>query len=139
MIVRSGSQNFDSGPDFFNGQVRIGTILWAGNIEIQTIERKLIERLEFKSKRLSQILEFRKNDLEAILYNLLAKYFGFKVNAVPFELLASSIEFNLIRKHRNNGDQLLALFFGQAGFLQEEFKGSFPKRLKKEYLFLTNK
>ena len=221
-IVRSGAQNFDSGPDFFNGQVRIGSTLWVGNIEIhkkssdwlkhnhqndvayskiilhvvweddrpvlqsngafvptielnglvkksifekfevlqnsktwipceseigniddfvkiQTIERKLIERLEFKSERLNQILVLRKNDWEATLYQLLAKYFGFKVNAVPFELLANSVDFNLLRKHRNNEKQLSALFFGQAGFLQEDFKGSFPEILQNEYSFLANK
>ena len=221
-IVRSGAQNFDSGPDFFNGQVRIGATLWVGNIEIhtkssdwlkhkhqngvayskiilhvvweddqpvlqdngelvptielnglikksifdkfevlqnsktwipceseigniddfvkiQTIERKLIERLELKSERFNQILMLRKNNWEATLYQFMAKYFGFKVNAVPFELLASSLDFNLIRKHRNNEDQLLALFFGQAGFLQEVVKGSFPERLQKEYSFLANK
>ena len=221
-IVRSGTQNFDSGPDFFNGQVRIGQTLWVGNIEIhirssdwvkhnhqndvayskiilhvvweddqpvmqengqkvptielkglvkksvfekfevlqnaktwipceteigsvdkfvkiQTIERMLVERLELKSNRLNQILLLRKNDWEATLYQLLAKYFGFKTNAVPFELLANSTDFNLIRKHRNNENQLLALFFGQAGFLHSEFRGDFPDKLKKEYSFLASK
>ena len=33
-IVIVGSHNHNSGPDFFNGQLRIGNQLWAGNIEI---------------------------------------------------------------------------------------------------------
>ncbi|WP_299338069.1 DUF2851 family protein [uncultured Psychroserpens sp.] len=33
-IISGGMSNFHSGPDFFNGQLRIGGQLWAGNIEI---------------------------------------------------------------------------------------------------------
>lgn len=33
-IVSTGSHNHSSGPDFFNGQLRIGNQFWAGNIEI---------------------------------------------------------------------------------------------------------
>lgn len=33
-IVNQGSHNFDSGPDFFSAQIRIGEQLWVGNVEI---------------------------------------------------------------------------------------------------------
>ncbi len=33
-IVKSGEHNSHAGPDFLNAQVRIGSTLWAGNIEI---------------------------------------------------------------------------------------------------------
>lgn len=33
-IVLQGSHNLDSGPDFFNAQIRIGSQLWVGNVEI---------------------------------------------------------------------------------------------------------
>ena len=33
-ILQFGTQNFDSGPDFSNGKVRIGDTLWVGNIEM---------------------------------------------------------------------------------------------------------
>ncbi len=36
-IVSPGKHNTNSGPDFFNGQVRIGGTLWAGNIEIHIL------------------------------------------------------------------------------------------------------
>ncbi len=35
-IRHSGQQNYDSGPDFFNGSIKIDDTLWAGNIEIHT-------------------------------------------------------------------------------------------------------
>lgn len=33
-VLKPGTHNFDSGPDFFNARVRIGETTWAGNIEI---------------------------------------------------------------------------------------------------------
>ena len=33
-IIQTGSHNIDSGPDFFNGRIKIGDTIWAGNIEI---------------------------------------------------------------------------------------------------------
>lgn len=33
-LIRAGFHNLDSGPDFFNGQIRLGETRWAGNIEI---------------------------------------------------------------------------------------------------------
>ena len=35
-VLKVGLHNLHSGPDFFNGQVRIGNTHWAGNIEIHT-------------------------------------------------------------------------------------------------------
>jgi hypothetical protein len=34
VVLKPGTHNHDSGPDFFNGLVRIGETTWAGNIEI---------------------------------------------------------------------------------------------------------
>lgn len=33
-VLKPGTYNTDSGPDFFNGRIRIGETTWAGNIEI---------------------------------------------------------------------------------------------------------
>jgi hypothetical protein len=33
-IIEFGNQNYDSGPDFSNGKVKIGDTIWAGNIEM---------------------------------------------------------------------------------------------------------
>jgi hypothetical protein len=176
-IVNVGQHNQDSGPDFFNGQIRIQDQLWAGNIEIHikssdwfvhgheqdpaydnvilhvvyehdteifrsdnsTIptlelkqfvdaslldnyhklfssknkwinceqdfpevdeftlknwqERLFFERLERKSKTIDNLLKSSKNDWEAVLFKLLAKNFGLKVNGTAFSSIANSMEF----------------------------------------------
>jgi hypothetical protein len=222
-IVQVGQHNHDSGPDFFNGQIRIQDQLWAGNIEVHikssdwfvhgheqdsaydnvilhvvyehdteifrsdntTIptlelkqfidpalldnyhklfssknkwinceqdfpevdaftlknwqERLYFERLERKSKTIEELLKSSKNDWEAVLFTLLTKNFGLKVNGAAFESIANSMAFATIRKTSSKLEQLEALLFGQAGLLEKESSVSYYKTLKTEYGFLKQK
>ena len=36
-IEKVGEHNFDAGPDFYNGKIKIGNTLWAGNVEDQSL------------------------------------------------------------------------------------------------------
>ncbi|MGE0637931.1 MAG: DUF2851 family protein [Bacteroidia bacterium] len=103
------------------------------------LERLLIERLERKAKTISSLLELNKNNLEETFYIFLARNFGMKVNAVPFELLAKSLPNSFLGKHKSSLFQVEALLFGQSGLLEKEFKDDYPNQLKKEYLFLQKK
>lgn len=102
-------------------------------------ERLFIERLEKKSIFIKQLLDDSKNDWEAVLFAMLAKNFGLKVNADAFLSLAKSIPFKLLRKVQDDSVKLTALLFGQAGFLSEKIENAYHLSLKKEYEYLKHK
>ena len=103
------------------------------------LTRVLVERLEKRSETVINALNLNRGDWEETFYQFLAANFGFKTNAVPFELLAKSIPQHTLAKHKNNPLQIEALIFGQAGFLNGELKDEYPLKLKSEYQFLQKK
>lgn len=103
------------------------------------LDRLLIERLEHKTKSIEAMLQQNQNNWEETFYVHLARNFGFKINAVPFELLARSLPLQHLAKHKSELFQIEALLFGQAGLLQSDFNDEYPSRLRKEYYFLKAK
>jgi len=222
-LVSVGTHNLNSGPDFFNAQLRIANQLWAGNVEIHVkssdwflhnhetdkaydnvilhvvwehdtdvfrkdnsklptiiikdfvsddsinsytklinntanwincetdfesvddftvqnwLERLYLERLEEKSKKIESLLEQSNNDWESVLFKLLAKNFGLKVNGDAFYSLANSIDFSIVRKVLPNINQLEALLFGQADLLYDQIEEPYYLDMQKEYAFLKQK
>ena len=222
-LISVGQQNVNSGPDFFNAQLRIAGQLWAGNVEIHIkssdwflhnhesdkaydnvilhvvwehdtdvfrndnsklptlvlkdfvsenaiqnykallnnsgnwincendfanvddfviqnwLERLYLERLEAKSKIIEELLKQSNNDWEAVLFKLLAKNFGLKVNGEAFYSLANSFDFMVIRKLQSNVVQLEALLFGQTDMLNKDIEDAYYKILQNEYNFLKQK
>ena len=218
-VIDPGIQNIDAGPDFFNAKIRIGDILWVGNVEIherasnwfahhhdkdkaynsvilhivrdnntavyrtdneiipqllfhvpKEIEENidwllsrdtpvacaerisninplhlsgwmaalLMERLERKTHDIFTRLENKSKDWNEVFYITLMRNFGFNTNSDAFELLANSLPFKYILKHRNNPVQIEAMFFGQTGLLNTE-GDSYLQSLKREYDFLSKK
>ncbi len=221
-IISAGIHNKHAGPDFENAKIRIGTTLWAGNIEIHLrssgwikhnhqhdeaydnvilhvvhhhdktilrtngteipvlvlknliplhiihnysqlmqglnwipceklvsnidsfhienwLSRVLVERLEEKSAIVNATLLEYKGSWDDAFYIILARNFGFKVNAIPFELLARALPQQILARHKNNHLQIEALIFGQAGFLNGKLKDEYAEKLKQEYQFLQKK
>lgn len=103
------------------------------------LSRILIERLERKTENLKSLLNEYHGNWDESFYVLLARNFGFKTNALPFELLARSLPSYILAKHKNNILQIEALVFGQAGFLDQKLTDHYPLQLKKEYVFLKKK
>lgn len=103
------------------------------------LDRLMVERLEAKTAFITESLERTQQHWEETFYQILARNFGLKVNAEPFETLARSLPLNLLSKHKNNLLQLEALLFGQAGLLEGVFEDDYPQRLQKEYVFLQHK
>ena len=90
----------------------------------------LIDRLKTKSELILRIYGETGNDWEETFYRLLTRYFGFRINTEPFEMLAAALPFRIIRKHSDNLFQIEAMLFGTAGMLEE---GLFKEALSDEY------
>jgi hypothetical protein len=117
-----------------------GSIKTVSGVKMQTwLTRVLVERLQKKSATVIAALQHNRGDWEETFYQFLAANFGFKVNALPFELLAKSLPQLILAKHKNNLFQIEALLFGQAGFLADDFTETYPSKLKAEYQFLQAK
>lgn len=104
----------------------------------------LVERLKLKSDSVMKIFFQTGNDWDETFYRILTRYFGFRVNTEPFEMLASALPFRIIRKHADNRFQIEALLFGTAGMLEEGlFKEAvsdkYYKDLIKEFRILSAK
>ncbi|MFV0573376.1 MAG: DUF2851 family protein [Xanthomarina gelatinilytica] len=222
-IVSVGQHNTNSGPDFFNAQLKIADQLWAGNVEVHVkssdwfvhnhetdqaydnvilhvvwehdteifrknnsivptlelkevvdkpvllnyskllsakdkwinceadfaevapfvleswLERLYIERLERKFETIEKLLQDSKNNWEAVLFKMLAKNFGLKVNGEAFFSMANAVDFQVIRKLQNNQTALEALFFGLTGLLGQDIQEPYFLVLQKEYRYLKRK
>jgi hypothetical protein len=103
------------------------------------VYRFLIQRLEEKADAHIQLLNSLKGSWDDAFYISLAAAFGFKLNALPFALLAKSIPQLLLAKYKNVPIQVDALLFGQAGLLLESFTENYPLTLQKEYAYLQQK
>ncbi|MBQ9641840.1 MAG: DUF2851 family protein [Bacteroidaceae bacterium] len=100
-----------------------------------------VERLEL---RMQQIME-RRNQLdknwEDTLFVTIARSFGFGKNGDAFEHWAYSIPMSAVGKHRDNLLQVEAIFFGQAGLLDDPSAAAddYFRQLQREYKFLRQK
>ena len=108
------------------------------------LDSLVIERLQSKMESILKIFSETGNDWEETFYRLLTRYFGFRVNTEPFEMLATALPLRIIRKHTDNIFQIEALLFGTAGFLEpglfkEALIDEYYRDLLKEYSILSSK
>jgi hypothetical protein len=103
------------------------------------LSRLLAERWEQKLADWNVLLENSAEDWRNLLYWRMAANFGFKTNATPFLMLAQSLPLNIPTKHKDNLMQIEALFFGQAGMLNDDFVDDYPRELQREYDYLKKK
>ncbi|MCX6286855.1 MAG: DUF2851 family protein [Bacteroidetes bacterium] len=90
------------------------------------------ERLNAKSGFILRLLD-EYADWDEVLYILLASGFGFRINALPFELLARSIPLRIVRKNADCLFKLEALFYGQSGLLGRHPRDKYRCSLQAEY------
>ncbi|MGO4920879.1 DUF2851 family protein [Maribacter spongiicola] len=104
------------------------------------LDRLFIERLEQKSIFVSQLLEQTNNNWEQVLFLMLLKTFGSKINGEVFVEIGKSIDFSIIRKLHQKPLELASLLFGQANLLNNVYdEDGYYKDLIREYSFLKHK
>ncbi len=104
------------------------------------LERLFIERLEYKSIEIQQLLQASENNWERTLFLLILKNFGLKINGASFMSIGKAIEFSVIQKTRLIPYQLESMLFGMAGLLEDdEVRDTYYLKLQREYLYLKNK
>ncbi len=102
------------------------------------IDRLTAERLEARTAEIDAALDQNRGNWEETFYQFLARRFGARLNAQPFDALARATPNRILSKHRDHLFQLEALLFGQSGLLEHDFEDDYPQSLKKEYAFLRS-
>lgn len=123
---------------------RIPTIEWHG-----ILSRLLSERLTDKREIIERIFRQCDQRWDDTLLKTTIRSFGFGIQSDVFDEWAAVLDTQAIGKHCDNQTQVEAIFFGQAGLLNDESipyyyseearRSSYYNELKKEYRFLSNK
>ena len=113
------------------------------------LSRLLVERIEEKAKRIEALHKECQQRWDDTLFKLLARNFGFGIQSRVFEEWAATLNMQALGKHRDNTLQIEAIFFGQAGlldeksipsyYLKEAKESKYYNELTREYKFLATK
>lgn len=93
-IIKSGTHNTDSGPDFFNTQIKVGDTLWAGNAEVH------INASDWK-KHFHQLDDAYNNIVLHIVYNADTQVLRKSGEAIPTLELKGMIDEKLFHTYLN--------------------------------------
>ncbi len=103
------------------------------------LERLYFERLQAKETVLLKELEETQNHWESLLFRMLCKNFGLKVNGESFFSIAKSVDFSVVTKCSQEWIDIEALLLGQARLLEGETDDWYFKTLKIKYEYLKHK
>jgi hypothetical protein len=98
-----------------------------------------VERLHGKTRTLKDLWISTGMNWEETFYLWLARGFGFKINAFPFELLARNLPLKILARYRSSCLLTEALLYGQSGLLKADSQEDLVRRMKIEYEFLRAK
>ena len=100
-----------------------------------------VERLEDRSCAVTERSELLCRDWETTFFVTIARNFGFGKNGHAFEMWSKSFPLIAMGKHRDSLFQIEAVFFGQAGLLNDPHDdyGDYYVRLRNEYMFMRHK
>lgn len=123
-----------------------GTILCADQLDkinsltwLSWKDRLMVERWQMKTALFAEWMNENKNDWSETFYLALARNFGLPVNGEAFLSVARSLPLHIVGHYKDKLLAMEALFFGQAGFLDQTYADTYPQHLKEQYLFLKKK
>lgn len=128
---------FSKRPKWINCENELGDV--DSFILENWLERLYLERLQKKHARVAQELADSQNHWEGLLFSMLCKNFGLKVNSESFFSIAKSVDFAIVKKCARDRLELESLLFGQAGLLEGDKEDWYFKMLKNQYGFLQQK
>ena len=96
------------------------------------------ERFEHKAEAINERLKRCNGNWEDAFFITLARNFGFGLNGDAFERWASLLSLRAVDKHRDSLFKVEAIFFGQAGLLEESLDDPYYLRLQKEFAYLKH-
>jgi len=105
--------------------------LWNSSLVIERLERKCVD--------IRLLWEACDRNWEECFYRFLSSGFGFRLNSLPFELLAGSLPLKYLMRNSSSRTLLEALLYGQAGMLEEKYRDQYPLQLKREFRYLSEK
>ncbi len=97
------------------------------------------ERLSQKTDAIEVRVKQCNGDWENAYFVTLARNYGFGINGDAFEQWAYHLPLRAVDHHRDDLFQIEAIFFGQAGILEDSDGDGYYLRLKKEYTYLQHK
>jgi len=104
------------------------------------LERLFFERLEEKTKLIKELLVQYNNNWEYVLFIVLLKNFGLKMNGESFLSMQTAFSSESVAKLKNNSLQLESALLGLSGILDgEDCKDPYYKLLKEEFQYIKNK
>ena len=106
---------------------------------VSMIEQAAVQRLYSKASGIQQLYKSNTGDWEETFFQVLAKNFGFKVNAAAFVTLSKLLPLKIIRKNSSELLKVEALLFGVAGFLEQKKGDLYFLTLQKEFRYLAHK
>ena len=103
------------------------------------IESVFIKRVEEKIESINNQINISASHWEQVLFRTIARSFGLKLNGDAFANFASSFDYKVLQNLASNRSSVEALFFGQSGFLDENYEDEYFINLKNDYTFLKYK
>ncbi len=141
--LRFDNKLYDNYKQLLDNEYWIPCESFIRDVDFRKMEEWLVyqsfNRLEQKAAAFGSALYNNHNDWQESFYQQLARNFGFNLNGSAFEILARSLPFRLLLRHRDNPFQLEALLFGQAGMLESLPGDEYYSALRREYQFLKRK